>query len=178
MVHALLDGRFRAFGLTPVGAGGEVPPRQIGTAALEWVYAGDFLEEQRAAFKHFWRRLRELTRVEVLLGVGDILRRVNEGLELCVGDLGDVHPEALDDDGVARSFLGVLFIGLVAPHRKFSALDPDHAGGRRARGGRALAHGEDTERRHHQDDGGDDDPSLCVRGFLLAGAGIHGVVFF
>ena len=147
VVHSLLNGGFRAFGLTPVGPSGEVPPRQIGAAALERVHAGDLLEKQRAAFEHFWRRLRELTRVEVLLGVGDIFGRVNESLELRVGDFRDIHPEAFDHDGVARRFLGVLFIGLIAAHCKFSALNPDHAGGRRA-GGRVVQ-GQDDEGRHH-----------------------------
>jgi hypothetical protein len=117
-------------------------------------------------------------RIEVLLGVGHVAGGVDELLELRVGHFGDVHPEALDRDGMRRGFLRVLLVGLVRAHREFAAGNPDHARIGRGRDGGGFAEGQDDEGSRHQDGGDEDDPALRVGGFLLAGAGFHGEVVF
>jgi hypothetical protein len=57
------------------------------------------------------RRAREVSRVEWSLGDGHIACRVDECLELGVGDLVSLDPETVDADPVSRRLLGIMPVG-------------------------------------------------------------------
>ena len=70
--------------------------------------------------------LLELLPVDGALGRGEVAGRLDEPAELGVGDLGHVHPEAVDADPVGR-VLGGSGLRVVGAHRELAAGDPDHA---------------------------------------------------
>ena len=81
-------------------------------------------EDQRAGHEVLRRGAREVGRVERSLGDRCVSRRLDEGVELPVGDLVAVDPEAFDADRVGRAFLRVVRVGA---HPERRPLDPDHA---------------------------------------------------
>ena len=105
-------------------------------------------EHDRARDQVLWRRARKLRRRRRALGDGDVAGGFDELCELLVGDLGRVHPEAVDVDtmhrqrvaGHARQRAERLAFNMTA-HRELAAGNPHHPVGRRTRCGDRIGDG-------------------------------------
>ena len=141
VVVLALDRARGALRMTPVRAGRPGPPVEVVVGGL--VGRGR-REDERAGLQHLVGRLGrafgdlllELLPVDRALGDGLVARRLGEGAELRVGDLGGVDPEAADLHAVLRRFVGARE-GVGRAHDEGAAGDPHHArGARRGVGGR------------------------------------------
>ena len=158
-VHAL-DGAAGPQRVAPVRARGPRPP--LGVVAQ--VHGpGGLAEDEGARHERAGGRLgrpRGELRRELLPGGHElrgraVARRLHEARELPVGDLGLVHPEAVDPHPVSRPLVGPAFLPVPA-HGERAGLDPDHPrgglGARRPRLGgllgRRSCEGEQGEEQH------------------------------
>jgi hypothetical protein len=131
VVALAFDRAVRPFGVLPVGAGSPFPPlREVPEVHRSWRGR----EHQRAGNQFFWwwtwraRRAlsHDLVNIHRLFGGGDVARRLDEGAELGVGDVGLVHPEAIDAHAVSRLLVGPAKL-TVGAHGELAAGDPYHA---------------------------------------------------
>ena len=88
-------------------------------------------EDEASGREVFWSGLRIVFLLEGSFGDGLEPGGIDEFAELGVGDLGAVHPEAIDVDGVDGSLGGgaghlVATALVVGAHQELAAGDPDH----------------------------------------------------
>ena len=121
----------RSFRMAPVGARSPAPPLPR-VAQIDGTPGRT--EQRRPGHEQLGRRAGKVVGVRNLFRHRDVAGRLHELGERRVGDLGGIHPEAIDADAVdglsvardARQFADGVGGGFAA-HRELTAGNPDHA---------------------------------------------------
>lgn len=116
VVEAVSDAGAGAFGLLPVGVGGEVPPRGDGASVFEVGGAVGSLEDHYPRKEHFGGGEGEFLFRKATFGLRLVASSIDEFFEVGVGDLMRIDEKRADGHAMGRAFFGVLLGGF----RRFS----------------------------------------------------------